>query len=90
MAKIESASDHALKITTSILDDLSTRYFKFSKSHKEPEDAEVLIKIASAIGYQIQTLTGLQKAYEFDKRLKHVESKIAAIPAEQLVSLWKV
>lgn len=89
MAKIDSPSAHALKITTSILDDLSTRYFKFSKAHKESEDVELLIKIASSIGYQIQTLTGLQKAYDFDKRLKQVESKIASIPAEQLVSLWK-
>ncbi len=89
MAKTDSASEHALKITTSILDDLSTRYFKFSKMHKEAEDVELLIKIASSIGYQIQTLTGLQKAYDFDKRLKHVELKIASIPAEQLVSLWK-
>ena len=71
MNKNWAEPEHIGKITISILNTLTGEFYK--ESAKDEKDYSLLIKLASAIGYQAQLYSSLWKNHEFSKRLQSIE-----------------
>lgn len=74
--------DHVGKITVAMLDVLSEEFFVESK--KQDRDFEKLIKISQAAGYQAQLYNGLQKNFDFAKRVEEIEEIVRNADPEKL------
>jgi len=71
MNKNWAEPEHVGKITISILNTLASEFYK--ESAKDEKDYTLLIKLASACGYQAQLYSSLWKNHEFSKRLQSLE-----------------
>ncbi len=71
MNKNWAEPEHVGKITISILNTLAGEFHK--ESAKDEKDYSLLIKLASACGYQAQLYSSLWKNHEFSKRLQSLE-----------------
>jgi len=71
MNKNWAEPEHVGKITISILNTLTSEFHK--ESAKDEKDYSLLIKLASACGYQAQLYSSLWKNHEFSKRLQILE-----------------
>ena len=71
MNKNWAEPEHVGKITISILNTLTGEFYK--ESAKDEKDYSLLIKLASACGYQAQLYSSLWKNHEFSKRLQSLE-----------------
>jgi len=71
MNKNWAEPEHVGKITISILNTLTGEFYK--ESAKDEKDYSLLIKLASACGYQAQLYSSLWKNHEFSKRLQNLE-----------------
>ena len=74
MNKNWAEPEHIGKITISILNTLASEFYK--ESAKDEKDYSLLIKLASACGYQAQVYSSLQKNHEFGKRLEKIEENL--------------
>ena len=72
MNKNWAEPEHVGKITISILNTLTGEFYK--ESAKDEKDYSLLIKLASACGYQAQLFSSLWKNHEFSKRLQNLEN----------------
>ena len=82
MNKTWAEPEHVGKITISILDTLTEEFHK--ESAKDEKDYSLLIKLASACGYQAQLYSSLWKNHEFSKRLQILEKAVNSATAEDL------
>ena len=71
MNKNWAEPEHVGKITISILNTLTSEFYK--ESAKEEKDYSLLVKLAGACGYQAQLYSSLWKNHEFSKRLQSLE-----------------
>ena len=82
MNKNWAEPEHVGKITISILNTLTGEFYK--ESAKDEKDYSLLIKLASAIGYQSQLYSSLWKNHEFSKRLQSIEKELQSATPEDL------
>lgn len=71
-----------------IFDRLLTRFIKYEKNDDESQSTlDYLTKLAGSLGYMAQVHSGLAKAYQHEKRLVDLETKISKLPPELLKQL---
>ncbi len=71
---------------------LLKRFIDFDKANEKdtsPATMDYLIKLAGSIGYSQQVHAGLVKAYQHEKRLTDIETKLAKLPPDVLAKLVK-
>ena len=76
MNKDETGMDYNTRVLQSIVHDQATRYFKFTRAHKEREFDKETAELACKVGYTLNIASGIHKSYKQEKRLKALEEKI--------------
>ncbi len=82
MNKNWAEPEHIGKITISILNTLTSEFHK--ESAKDEKDYSLLIKLASACGYQAQLYSSLWKNHSLSERLQNLEKDIQSATPEDL------
>jgi hypothetical protein len=86
MNKTWSDVDHVGKITISILDSL-TKEYNLELEQDNP-DLTLLVKLASAVGYQAQLYSSLYKNHEISKRIDYLEKQMKGLGAQDMAMLY--
>jgi len=76
MPKDESDMDYNVRVLQSIIKDQATRYFKFTKIHKEREFDKETAELACKVGYTLNIASGIQKTFKQEKRLTVIEDRL--------------
>lgn len=76
----ESEMDYNNRTLQSLVSDQASRYFKFTKGHKEREFDKETADLATKVGYILNIASGIHKSFKQEKRIKALEKKMKDLP----------